>query len=276
MKKNKLEDLPSTMVFNRDVLAERLKRKAEELEGLKSNWLAALGILLTLLYNYLTTTFDAKLGLQGQHWEAITGIGILFSLAWFVTAIWRLRSAQPFDDFFYELYEVSLTKKNRRIVFLFKGRDNNNVLKVLAYRDPVWGCYLLPNIRRHNSGQLDLDLATQLCDLFGGQRATYKAINLSDFERISYKTSLRHNQHTMYVFDFFLVEVGAKGREEFSKPKFKSSELGYEYVWLSIEELENDEATRLKNGDVIDHLKENQNLWASDRLPMSIKNKIAA
>lgn len=270
-KKLEKDSQPEILMFNRAVLRlilqERLVKVAD-----KNQWTTPFSILVSLVWTLLVSDFKNAYGISATLWKEITILAIGISLCW--TFFWLLKGIRiaSFDDFFSSLYKSSLTKEKRRVVFLFRSRDENNIPRVLVYWDNVWGCYLLPSVRQSQIPDHDSKLAEILLNRFGGKFECYKISNIEDKELVSYKVSQRHRSYTMYFFDFYRVDVCEDLVEKFSNMTVKV-DGGIEYKWMSIDELKADQMTAERNNDVLDHLKEDEILFLPRNGSLVVKHQ---
>jgi predicted Na+-dependent transporter len=61
-------------------------------------WIAPLGILLTIIIVFPTTTFKEFLSLSADTWKAIFIIGGLLSAVWLIRSLWEARISSSLDD----------------------------------------------------------------------------------------------------------------------------------------------------------------------------------
>jgi hypothetical protein len=97
---------------------------------------------------------------------------------------------------------------------------------------------------------------------------------MKDIDLSSQKISENTRQLTDYNFRFVFVEVKKPSSSSISSMEFNVH--GTDYKWVTLEELQNHEQTRVKNGDVLTHFRDHQSkLLIASQLPLSIQEVIA-
>lgn len=269
--KNKSKQVPEFLLFNSKTLKAVIAGRIRDVESRSGGWQGPLSIFVTLLATYVVSDFKDKFGVNAGQWAALAIFSMVLTGLWTLRGLWRLAFRPSVKNLLYELYEESLTKQSRRIVFVFKAKDGEGVAKVLAYRDPVWNCYLLPNVRRSEVPDDDSKLADILHEKFGGGGSScFVANNIEDCEFVSYKVSRRSGRYTMYSFDFFSVVICDRLKDRFSAKSFKVGESVL-YEWLSLDELFADQATVQGNGDILNFLYENSTELLGKAIPLAVK-----
>lgn len=268
--KNRSKQIPEFLLFNSKTLKAVIAGRIRDVESRSGGWQGPLSIFVTLLATYLVSDFKDKFGVNADQWAALAIFSMVLTGLWALRGLWRLAFRPSVNNLLYELYEESLTKQSRRIVFIFKAKDGEGVAKVLAYRDPVWNCYLLPNVRRSEVPDDDSKLADILHEKFGGGGSgCFVATNIEDCELVSNKVSKRSGRYTMYSFDFFSVVICDKLKDRFSAKSFKVGESVL-YEWLSLDELSADQATVQGNGDILNFLHENSTELLGRAIPLAV------
>lgn len=274
MKKKNSKQIPEFVLFNSATLKAIIEGRVKDVESRSGGWQGPFSILITLCATYLVSDFKDRFALTADQWQVIAIMAMLLCAAWTIWGVGRLLSRPSVENLLQILYDASLTKQSRRIVFVFKAKSIDGVTKVLAYRDPVWQCYLLPNIRRSEVPDDDSKLAQILNERFGGGSSDcFSATNIPDCELVSNKISQRSGKYTMYAFDFFCVVVCEKLSRQFSSKSFKVGN-GISYEWMSLDELYADQMTIAKNRDVLDFLAENSADLLSPKTSLSIDKPI--
>ncbi|MBC8749307.1 hypothetical protein [Paraburkholderia podalyriae] len=268
--KSKHNQIPEFLLFNSKTLKAVIAGRIRDVESRSGGWQGPLSIFVTLLATYLVSDFKDKFGVSAAQWAALAIFSMILTGLWTLRGLWRLTFRPSVNGFLYELYEESLTKQSRRIVFIFKAKDGDGVAKVLAYRDPVWNCYLLPNVRRSEVPDDDSKLADILHGRFGGGGSgCFVVTNIEDCELVSNKVSRRSGRYTTYSFDFFSVVVCDKLKGRFSAKSFQVGE-SILYEWLSLDELSADQATVQGNGDILNFLCENSTELLGKATPLAV------
>lgn len=274
MKKIYSKYIPEFVLFNSATLRAILEGRLKEYESRSGGWQGPFSIFVTLCATYLVSDFKDRFGVKADQWQILTILSMIVTGIWTVCAWIRLFTRPSLDKFFSDLYNESLTKQSRRIVFIFKAKNKDGVVKILVYRDPVWQCYLLPNVRRSEVPDDDSKLSRILEERFGGGGSNcFMASNIPDCEFVSNKLSQRSGKYTMYAFDFFFVIVRAELGKRFSSASFRVGN-GVAYEWLSLDELYADQMTIARNRDVLDFLSENSADLLGNSIPLSVTDPI--
>ena len=264
---------PDLILFNTAVLRSSLRHRGETLAAAKAGWQGPLGLLAGLGTTLLVSDFQDRFGVAKATWQATIILLTLAAALWTCIAVVKSLKGQGFEVFFDCLYKESLTKESRRIVFLFKALDESGVARILAYKDPVWNCFLLPNTRRSEAFGDESQLENMLLSRFGGVPGSFKITNLDQAELISFKVSQRSKEYTLYSFDFYLVKIAVEQAKRFSERTFRVGD-GIPYKWMSIDELAADTQTMAKNGDIVNHLSEHYEETLAATIPWSMDDRV--
>jgi len=73
-------------------------------------WTTPLGIFLTLLVVFPTTTFQSWLNIPAETWQAVLILSCVLSFIWLCISAWGARTKPSIDNVIFELKKSSLTE----------------------------------------------------------------------------------------------------------------------------------------------------------------------
>ncbi|MEV7786471.1 hypothetical protein AB0O72_13850 [Streptomyces sp. NPDC088106] len=222
------------------------------------DWKAWLGVALALGLPLTTASYayaGKKLFLEGSQWQAITGALTLLALFQTVRVAYANRRAPSIDDLMDEVAGEAGAVLERRAIFVIKRRGNDGAYRVLAYWQPAWDCFLLPNINLNEGISSSEAMIRGASTMIGTpeDRLTLSPYPEQTVLRSS-KYSPTYRRETSYRFEFHHVAISGEISSTFAAESF--SHGGFDYSWLTVAELRAHAATREKNGDVLKHLNE--------------------
>lgn len=184
-----------------------------------------------------------------------------------VTAIviWKLylffSTENPISDLKVSLYETYINKPDINSLFIIKRvKDNKN--QILVQRHTAWGCYFLPykgirekveDIRTYSQEKIENILGLP-------EGSTIVSMLLEQHDKTE-----KYHPHEKVVKEYhsFYFHLSMKNPVD-NNHHLHNDEFsfgGNEFIWKSLHELEEDETTIIKNGDVLKLLRENNNFF---------------
>jgi len=230
------------------------------------DWVAPLGILVTLATTYLISDFKDRFWLAADYWRLIVILSMFACAVWLSRALFQLRRVPTLDSLVQDIVAKSAKRDENRDLFLIKAPSEDNVMRFLVYRDPVWEAYFFlhvpfdPNIvpdASHMAG-LRASVASYLGVVFDQVEVSH----LEELDTCTSKVSDRTKLETFYAFRFWAVVLGC----EIKNLRLRRFELGgTEFCWMTLAEMQAHSQTAKKNADVIDHLFNNMNTLAGTK-----------
>lgn len=222
----------------------------------KDDWLAWLGVFVSLVSTFLFTDFNAVAGIDKSTIQYIYGfITFLsgFAMVKAIIARFRIKGKDSLDYLMDLILAKSLTPYELRLLFVLKKGSNENS-KILVFWDELYECYMLPHCK--NEAPYSEKMAKRKIAENLGLSMDMIDIDYYDtqLDKVSKKYSKYHKRNTIYYFSFCYVKI-RNAPKEFYQESFEVD--GRKFSWLSCQMLDHHENTRKKNSDVIRHISDN-------------------
>jgi hypothetical protein len=238
------------------------------------DWVAPLGVLISLLTTYLTASFKPFLGITADQISALILAASGVSAVWLLVAIVRFSRVETLDALLQTIVRNARIARERRALFLIKSTMDNNQ-KFLVYYDRIWGAYFFPHATLPAQVLTEdalLILSKNIANLLALVPETTHVQKVEGAYLKSIKPSEYHRQDTIYEFEFVHVTIN-NAPSRLSEEPIQIS--GVDFAWMSPEEMEAHSGTARKNYDVTRHVRENYDLFYN-KLPMSfVSNETA-
>lgn len=242
----------------------------DRLELLLSDYMAAAarrgealgwaGLLVGLTTALITGDFrytEERLGLQGSEWRVLLMAACAFCGVSMIRAIWGAALSPTIPQFIDALAVDSGAVASERDIFLVKRQIPGRGIVILVYKSPSWECFFFPNSKPDGNLQ---SLADNLGFTLGLSPGSFQLAEHEGGSFISHKYSKFYEKDTTYRYRFF--SVSGKPLPADMKGDFMRG--GQTYAWKTIRELQGDEETLKRNGDVIKHISENSQRFLVD------------
>lgn len=253
---SKRKQFPEQLVIGRDRLFSLID---DYRRGIRSEhgWPAPAGILVSvLLCLAVTDKFQPFLKLSADQTKLIVYLLGLYSIYWLAKELWQTRVGNSQVRLESEILESIKNAPDFTVIYLVK-LTSDQIPRVLVEWKDSWGCYFLPYVARSQSDDFSTQSLTALqrtvASYFGVSSESVSIDHLRDYSFVSEKYSPPDKVHKQYNFDFFFFSVPKeKMIESYTSSPFQVG--GKTYFWKTITELQQDEKTMAKNGDVVSHL----------------------
>ncbi len=250
MEKSKLTD---TIIINKAALKVSLNNYTNRLTA-KKGWRWPLGLFLPLLVSLYTADFKPLFSMEA---DFMRGVISTFTIIAFVLLIYALIKVlfnlNAEDKFYKEISEANKNVPDFTAVYIIK-RTKDNVLRLLVEKNKTWGCYFLPwthyNPDSPIQNQSD-ELRVAVASFLGVHFDSVKIDHFIGYQLASEKVSEKEGMKKEFKIEFIYLYLSCG---IYSDDAHEYTVGGRELTWMSLPELESDENTRIKNGDVISHL----------------------
>ena len=263
---------PHVVTFTFDTLKLELLLMLKDASK-SQQWQVPLGLFVPLLFTCVVTEFVPKYGLEADHWEMFTYVMTGLSFIWLAISIWHSKRSKNLDAIVDDIYKKSITKNEHRVLFFIKAITEDATEKLLVYKDPAWGCYLLPHVRSSQRQNEEADLKHILSQNLKVNASNISINHMVGLETESYKYAYHTKKDTYYVFDFYYAHLSGTSCEKINKSMFNVD--GTNFYWKTVTELLNDKKTFERNGDVILHIRDNYHVFFDSSLSNSITTPLA-
>lgn len=235
-----------------DKLKLELKDFIDEIEG-KGDWLGWLGVFVSLGSTLFFTNFQPILSLSSDTVKSIYFFSTVVSGGMFLKSAFmrfRIRGKNNINYIMDQILMKSTTAYEFRVLYIIKRGYERNY-RILVFRDTLYDCFMLPhnlNVKDYSEVVLKRKLSEYL-----NIPSTFFNICFfgNEYNKITKKYSEFHKRDTLYNFTFCFVRI-KNPPEYIYQDTFTIN--GLEFAWMSYGKLEQDENTRVKNGDVIRHI----------------------
>lgn len=259
MKKTK-NKLPENIFINSSTLELILQDYKEKL-ATKKDWVNALSIFLAFLLCLMVSDFKDKFGLKALQWETIIEGATIFSFFWFLHSIYKALNTDPYKDL---ISDISGSIKNftEYTAIYFIRITKGNIPRILVERNMIWDCFFLPYVHYSPLQSIDIQrrdhLTKTIAGFLGIDSGSVQIEHLEDCFLTSEKFSESEKIQKQFNFEFFYIRFSCETLD----PDCMEYHIGGKrFMWLTLDELENDEKTKKKNGDVISHVKKHYNVF---------------
>ena len=222
----------------------------------KDDWLTWFGLFLSLGSTLFLTDFKSVPGLDANVIASIYGILTFASLCMTIKSIYtsiRIRGKDNVAYMMDVLMSKSQTPYEFRLLYVIK-RGPIESAKILVFKDQIWNCYVLPHCK--DDHPFSEKVARIKLSQYLGISPEKIMIDFFDtrLDKISHKYSEYHKREGVYYFKFCYVYM-KNVPQTFTQDSFEVD--GREFLWMTCQSLEEDDNTRLKNSDVIRHIRDN-------------------
>jgi hypothetical protein len=239
----------------------------------RKDWVAPLGILISLLLSLAASEFKNFAGLSGENWQGIVITLSAFSFIWLAYSLYQAYNSITIDDFIDQLNDSSSEIEDCRVLFFIKNKDVNGIWHLLVMHCPVYKCDMLPYTRKGDGVPDSVDLKFILSQKLKTPENNVLLEHMNGLSIRTIKQNLYLGGRDHFLFEFNLVKFV---REEEVSLLHKSFELdGIEYNWRTIDELISDDESMKKNGDVVLHIRDNFAYFFSDEKARSLSSALS-
>ena len=260
MKKIKFN--PDEILISTDKLELILLKFSEKIKK-TNDWIAPLGIFISLLVALLVSDFKEKFGIQAIQWETITIIFLIISFFWLMLEIVKIRRNPTIQDLLIEIKSNSQKKLEFTAIFFIKRFTDENIYRILTHHNLVWDCLFLPYSFYSPAEEFEKQLQPlrfTIASILGVDSGLIVIEHLKELSLVSNKFSQRHKQNTEYYFEFFPIVVTTLDTNNILyKDTFTVG--GKEFFWKTLDELEAHPMTSERNKDIIMHLRDNYDIF---------------
>lgn len=225
----------------------------------RDDWVAWFGILITLLSTFFFSDFKGIGSVDADSVRMIYGSITIICTVMFIKSVITRISINGKDSVEYIIDKIlseSKTPYEFRLLYVIKRGSVENA-KILVFYDELYKCYMLPHARTE-----EINASEELAKIKISEyiQIPSKAIRINHYrqnlEKISKKFSEYHGLETVYNFSFCNIVFNTTLLPAY----IKDTEFvvnGRTFKWMSLAELDHDENTRKKNGDVIRFIEDN-------------------
>lgn len=222
----------------------------------KDDWLAWLGVFVSLCSTLLFTEFKSVIGVEPSKVRIIYGFFTFLSGIMLINSVItsvRIKGKDSLNYIMDVLLMNSITPYEFRLLYILKMGDNENA-KILVFQDELYDCYMLPHCK--NEALHSEEITKQkLAEYLGIPKELIKITYYDTrLDKISKKYSEYHRKDTIYYFSFCYVKI-RNAPQKIMQSSFEVE--GRKFEWMSCQMLNQDENTRKKNSDVIRHIDDN-------------------
>lgn len=222
----------------------------------KNDWLAWMGIFVSLLSTILFTEFKPVGGFSADTVRIIYGSLTLLTFGKTLHSIYRCLQINRKDSVDYimdRILENSQTPYEFRLLYILE-RSREVPPRILVFWDELYGCYMLPHHKNDKSNTVK-EVKDGLGEYLGIPSDRISIEFYPDqLDKVSKKYSEYHQKTTLYYFSFCSARIQDMP-QEFLQDSFEFE--GYRFAWMSCQMLDHDEGTANKNRDVIRHISDN-------------------
>lgn len=213
----------------------------------------------------MVSDFKDKFSLKADHWEAVVFMFLLASVLWLVWELYRLTKDESMDSLLFDIRKnIKNTPDYTAIYFIKMKREN--IPKILVYKNPSWKCYFLPYVSYSPDypidHQKDCCLERTIAGFLGANFQDISIEYLRNYSLTSEKYS--ESERVKKQFNFEFITVSSLNGKIANKNKNQFSVGGKDFVWMTLDELENDENTKNKNSDVLHHIRKNYSFFFNE------------
>ena len=261
------------ITFDIRILKYKLLEFLKKLER-KKDWIAPLGILITIVLTFVVSDFKDKFGLTSEQWRFIAYLSLVITFVWLLNTVFIAIKSVTIDDFIQELENSSSCVDDCRVLFFFKNKDENGIWRTLVYYCPVYKCYMLPYKRKNGdvllSNNLKIEISQKL--MMDKHSVSLEHLNGLSIRSIKYSSFIKSDDR--FFFEFYFVHTCDKKTEHLNLLDFETN--GGRYSWKTVDELMNDSDCLRVNGDVLIHMRDNFNHFFSDDFSPSFPFNVKA
>lgn len=222
------------------------------------------GISITFAVALASTQVE-NLGTDQQNiGQSLLGLLLAASLSLTIRkTIQYFRMEDPIKQLKNALYESYINKPDLNVLFIIK-REVDNKTQLLVMKNNAWDCYFLPYVGiRTKTTDVITYSKNKIENILGLKRDSTIATRLLEHQE---KTEKHHPQENV-IKEYHSYYVHLKSRDE-STPNFIENSSfakgNFIFEWKSFDELEKDQKTIERNGDVLKLVREHYNDFISE------------
>lgn len=255
--------LPEELVINSSTLELILKKYHEKLSS-KNSWTFPFGVFLSLLLCLMVSDFKDKFGLKAIQWETLVVIFLIVSLLWLFKDLIKSWKEEPFEVLMSDIQNNIKNIPEYTAIYFIKSKIDD-IPKILVEKNMTWDCFFLPYV--HYSpyesihAQKEKHLKKTIAGFLGIKYKRIDITHIENYSLISEKYSESERIKKQFNFEFFAFRIAASEMRGIEK---EFSVGGKGFCWMTLDELESDRNTTDKNGDVINHLRKNYNVFFNE------------
>lgn len=248
--------LPNNLSISSDRLLSIVSDYRKVIEE-KNSWQAPLGILVSIVMCIVATKeYQPVFGFNGEQVQVaiyMFGVGCFI---WLVRKIISYCKSNPENLFEQDIINSIKNVPEFTVVYIVK-LTKDGIPRVLVEEKQSWKCFFLPYVASSRNAKFSIEKLSELqvtiASLLGISSKSVTVEHLRDYSLVSEKYSPTDETVKQFNFDFFFFTVPKVNMvKDYKSSPFKVG--GRVYYWKTINELMDDEATMLRNGDVIEHL----------------------
>jgi hypothetical protein len=221
-------------------------------------WVAPLGIFVSLLLTFLVSDFKNRFGLEAGNWRLLVILAMVICVLWLTRGLVRQHGVPKLVVLMQDIVDKSIKRDENRELFVVKALSDDNLMRFLVYRDPVWDTFFFLHVPYNpelifdasHVGHLSACVASYLGVNFDKVTVTH----LEELDLFSSKVSERTKLETFYTFRFWVVSLKCEATTLRNLRQHEFELGGTQYCWKTLPEMQAHPNTANKNADVIEHL----------------------
>ena len=233
-----------------------LAKKFEEYGKIKSSsqFLSLFGIALSLWFSLLSIDFTTKY--KSIIWirEGIIVLTTIFTMLSFRALFMNVRSKTP-KEMSISTMDDQYSEVEHTVIFIVKQTFEDDSIRILTHNH--WGCSFLPYTKydpKRDIKDQQKELIRNFCEPLNIKEEMVEIIDL-DSKKNDIKRHAKTGQNALFEYRFYNVKISRTYYAHlFKKTEFKINKK--KFMWKRIDGLLEEGTTVLKNGDVINHIKE--------------------
>lgn len=255
MNRDELEKISEKLTFKKESLDYYLIRYEKYL-GYKHSWHVWLSIVVTMFITFISSEMDWIKIKEPFEWVFYT-LFVVFSVFFVQSLYCAHKMTDPASELRRLIFTGYINKPDINCLFLVKHAEAE---KILVYRCKTWNCYFLPyvGIRNDSSDFNEESLKKNIADLlnfFESEIAINKLLKSQvTTEKYHPQERVVKEYHTHYYHLY--SNPGSLKNDICKRAEYVVGNKVYE--WRTLDELEADERTVEKNGDVLKVIRENR------------------
>lgn len=239
-------------------------------KGKYTDWLTYLGIFLSCLLNFLVSDFKDAFGIQAEQWKIIVALIMILTAGMTIYQMVKNfinTEEKCINSTMIQVKRDACNPNEDRILFIVLKYDAEGKPQLLVYRDLIWECWFLPNLRYENLNENSIKAyRSYIAQEIG---LPISAVQLELFpdkdDCCTRKMSLNYLEVTDYYTKFCFVKISAVAEvlEKLREPTFEHS--GRQFRWMSITKMLADQDVLERNGDIVHFLQDHYETFFYNR-----------
>jgi hypothetical protein len=221
------------------------------------DWMMPLGLTISFLISTVTSDFKQIFGFPPETIHAvfiiltcISGIYTIYNLIKCFIVLSKTKEDRVVNSF----KDKSQLPVEYRVLCIIKSNHIDNNETLLFYKDVIWGCFFLPNVKTKTSIEVG-EIINRISRLLNVDTKNMTAeFYDAEYDIASEKYSPFHKCNTLYFTKFCHIKIG-------DTPNFMKDKIfnvnNIEFKWFTTTEVLSDPEERRLNSDIIRHLEDN-------------------